>query len=97
MSRGSPKQNYPQPYVSNVAVLDTLESTARKGCVAINAENTSIQAVIASIRLKCIINCIKMQYKAEESQHPARDINCPVYQRRLKNYRGQINYSDNFL
>lgn len=49
-----------------------------------------------SIRLKCI-NCIKMKYKAEESQHSARDINCPVYQRRLKNYRSQINYSDNFL
>ena len=42
--------------------------------------------------LKCP-NCIKMKYKAEESQHSARDVKCPVYQKKLTNYKNQINYS----
>lgn len=46
--------------------------------------------------LKCP-NCIKMKYKAEDSKHSARDIKCPIYQKRLIMYRNQINYSDNFL
>lgn len=47
-------------------------------------------------KLKCP-NCIKMRYKEEDSQHSARDVNCPVYQKRFKNYKSQINYSDSFL
>lgn len=39
-------------------------------------------------------NCIKMKYKPEDSQHSALDMNCPVYQRRLMNYRSQVNYKD---
>lgn len=49
-----------------------------------------------SMELKCV-NCLKMKYKAEESQHSARDMNCPVYQRKLKNYQCQINYLESFL
>lgn len=46
--------------------------------------------------LKCT-NCVKMKYKAEDSRHSARDVKCPVYQKRLIGYKSQINYSDNFL
>lgn len=46
--------------------------------------------------LKCP-NCIKMKYKPEESRHSARDTSCPVYQKRLTNYKNQINYTDNFF
>lgn len=43
--------------------------------------------------LKCP-NCIKMKYMPEDSQHSARDINCPIYKKRLISYRSQINYTD---
>lgn len=46
--------------------------------------------------LKCP-NCCKMKYKEEDSKHSARDTNCPIYQKRIINYKNQVNYSDSFL
>ena len=37
-------------------------------------------------------NCHKM--KLPETNHSARDMNCPVYKRRLERYKNNINYND---
>lgn len=39
-------------------------------------------------------NCTKLKLKPEDSQHSARDTQCPVYQRRLGQYQRNINYSE---
>lgn len=42
-------------------------------------------------------NCIKMKLPHEMSKHSAIDTKCPVYQRRLVQYKNQIDYGNNFL
>ena len=39
-------------------------------------------------------DCIKIKYK--NFYHSARDIICPVYQRRLERYKNNINYGEDF-
>lgn len=46
--------------------------------------------------LDCI-NCKKMKFDPEDTKHTARDYQCPIYQKKLKQYRNQVNYGGNFL
>lgn len=40
-------------------------------------------------------NCERMKY--ENKNHSSRSFECPVYQRKLENYKSTINYRDDFL
>jgi len=38
-----------------------------------------------------------MKFDPEDTKHTARDYQCPIYQKKLKQYRNQVNYGGNFL
>lgn len=66
--------------------------TQRECCHKCGEQHNAKECTATTLRCA---NCQKMKYT--DTQHSARDTNCPVYKRRLARFRNNIDYGEDFL